>query len=113
QALAHVIDVQPIIRYLLRNQAQPAYSLLPPEHWAYDGDVNRYPYDPARAQEILDGAGYPAKDGVRFHLVMKSSTDESTRLMAAVFQQQLREVGIVLDIRSYEFATFFSDVTKG
>ena len=33
--------------------------------------------------------------------------------MAAVFQQQLREVGIALDIRSYEFATFFSDVTHG
>jgi peptide/nickel transport system substrate-binding protein len=44
---------------------------------------------------------------------MKSSTEESTRLMAAVLQQQLREVGIVLDIRTFEFATFFSDVTRG
>src|SRR5256885_16848483 len=44
---------------------------------------------------------------------MKTSTEESTRLMAAVLQQQLREVGIVLDIRTYEFATFFSDVTHG
>ena len=33
--------------------------------------------------------------------------------MAAVFQQQLREVGIALDIRSFEAATFFSDVTHG
>jgi peptide/nickel transport system substrate-binding protein len=33
--------------------------------------------------------------------------------MAAVFQQQLREVGIALDIRTYEFATFFADVTRG
>ncbi len=33
--------------------------------------------------------------------------------MAAVFQQQLREVGIALDIRSFEFATFFSDITHG
>ncbi len=31
--------------------------------------------------------------------------------MAAVLQQQLREVGIALDIRTFEFATFFSDVT--
>jgi peptide/nickel transport system substrate-binding protein len=44
---------------------------------------------------------------------MKTSTEESTRLMAAVLQQQLRDVGIVLDIRTFEFATFFSDVTKG
>jgi peptide/nickel transport system substrate-binding protein len=113
QALAHAINVQPIIQYLLRNQAQPAYSILPPEHWAYDGDVARYPYDPAESRRILDAAGYPAKDGIRFHIVMKSSSDEGTRLMAAVLQQQLHEVGVALDIRTYEFATFFSDITKG
>ena len=33
--------------------------------------------------------------------------------MAAVLQQQLRDVGIALDIRSFEFATFFADVTHG
>jgi peptide/nickel transport system substrate-binding protein len=44
---------------------------------------------------------------------MKTSTVESARLLAAVLQQQLRQVGIALDIRTYEFATFYSDVTKG
>jgi peptide/nickel transport system substrate-binding protein len=44
---------------------------------------------------------------------MKTSTDENTRLMMAVIQQQLRDVGIALDIRSFEFATFFADVTHG
>ena len=34
-------------------------------------------------------------------------------MVAAVLQQQLREVGIALDIRTFEFATFFSDVTRG
>jgi peptide/nickel transport system substrate-binding protein len=113
QAMAHAINVQPIIQYLFRDQAQPAYSILPPEHWAYDGDVKRYAYDPARARQLLDEAGYRAKDGVRFRITMKSSTDETTRLLAAVLQQQLREVGIALDIHTYEFATFFSDITKG
>ena len=113
RAMAHAINVQPIIEYLFRDQAQPAYSILPPEHWAYDGDVKRYVYDPARARQLLDEAGYRPKDGVRFHITMKSSTDETTRLLAAVLQQQLREVGIALDIRTYEFATFFSDITKG
>ena len=68
---------------------------------------------PARARTLLDAAGYPAQDGVRFHLTMKTSTEESSRLMAAIFQQQLREVGIALDIRSFESATFFADVTRG
>ncbi len=44
---------------------------------------------------------------------MKTSTTEDTRLLAAVLQQQLANVGIALDLRSYEFATFYADVTRG
>ena len=44
---------------------------------------------------------------------MKTSTEESTRLLAAVLQEQLRQAGIALDIRTFEFATFLADVTKG
>ncbi len=112
-ALAYAIDRAPMIHYLMRDFARPAYSLLPPESWAYNGDVPHYDYNPERSRQLLDQAGYPAVNGVRFHLAMKTSTDESTRLMAAVLQQQLREVGIALDIRTFEFATFFSDVTRG
>jgi len=113
QAIAYAIDRRPMIHYLWRDMARPAASVLPPESWAYDADVRSYPHDPARARQLLDAAGYPERNGVRFHLTMKTSTEESTRLMAAVLQQQLREVGIVLDIRTFEFATFYSDVQKG
>jgi ABC-type transport system substrate-binding protein len=113
RAIAYAIDVQPIIHYLLRDEARPAYSVLPPQHWAYDGNVERYPHDPEKARALLDAAGYRAVNGVRFHITMKTSTEESTRLLAAVLQEQLREVGIALDIRTFEFATFFADVTKG
>ncbi|MGA8153170.1 MAG: ABC transporter substrate-binding protein [Terriglobales bacterium] len=113
QALAYAVDRQPIIHYLLRDFARPAYSLLPPESWAYAPEIPHHDYNPERARQLLDQAGYPAVGGVRFHLTMKTSTEESTRLLAAVLQQQLREVGVVLDIRTFEFATFFSDVTRG
>jgi peptide/nickel transport system substrate-binding protein len=113
QAIAYALDRQPIMHYLMRDFVRPAVSVLPPESWAYDGEVPQYLYDPKKAAQLLDAAGYPAVDGVRFHLAMKTSTEESSRAMAAVFQQQLREVGIALDIRSFEFATFFSDVTHG
>ncbi len=113
QALAYAIDRRPMIHYLLRDFARPADSLLPPESWAYDPELTRYDHDPERARQLLEQAGYPAINGVRFHLTMKTGTEESTRLLAAVLQQQLREVGIVLDIRTFEFATFFADVTRG
>jgi peptide/nickel transport system substrate-binding protein len=94
--------------------ARPANSVLPPQSWAYDPRARDYPHDVERARQLLDEAGYRAgPDGVRFHLLMKSSTDEGTRLFCAVLQQQLRQVGIALDIRSYEFATFYADVVRG
>jgi peptide/nickel transport system substrate-binding protein len=114
QAIACSIDRKQIIQTLLQGRGQPAESLLPVNHWAYMGDVVRYNFDPARATRLLDEAGYkPGPDGMRFHLTMKSSTQEDVRLLAAVLQQQLARVGIALDLRSYEFATFYSDVTRG
>jgi peptide/nickel transport system substrate-binding protein len=113
QAIAYALDREPFIHYVWHDFARPAASVLPPESWAYDANVKHYPHDPAKARQLLDAAGYPENDAVRFHLMMKTSIEESSRSMASVFQQQLREVGIVLDIRSFEFATFFSDVTHG
>jgi peptide/nickel transport system substrate-binding protein len=114
QALAYAIDRGAVLHYLFGDEGRLADSVLPPQHWAYNGDVAHYPYDPVKANAVLDAAGYArGADGVRFHLTMKTSTEETTRLLAAVMQQQLRQVGIALDIRSFEFATFYADVTKG
>jgi peptide/nickel transport system substrate-binding protein len=113
QAIAFAIDRGPLLQYIWRGFAQPALSVLPPQSWAYDSDVAAYPHDLEKARELLDSAGYVAHNGIRFHLTMKTSTEESTRLLAAVLQQQLRDVGIALDIRTFEFATFFADVTSG
>lgn len=114
QAIAYALDRRPLIHYLWRGQARPAASLLPPQHWAHNGDVSRYEHDTARARQLLAQAGYAAgPDGIRLRLTMKTSTEETTRLLAAVLQQQFREVGIALDIRTFEFATFYADVVKG
>ncbi len=113
QALAYAIDRRPMIHYLWRDFARPAASVLPMQHWAYDPSLPTYDYDPQRARKLLDEAGYHEVNGVRFHITMKTSTEETSRLLAAVLQQQLRQVGIALDLRSYEFATFYSDVQKG
>jgi peptide/nickel transport system substrate-binding protein len=116
QAVACAIDRQAIVDAIWRGQARLANSLLPTGHWAaaMDEELPQYPHDVARAQQLLEEAGFSAgRDGVRVRLTMKTSTDETTRLMAAVLQQQLRAAGIVLEIRSAEFGTFYADVTKG
>ncbi|MGA7216796.1 MAG: ABC transporter substrate-binding protein [Candidatus Sulfotelmatobacter sp.] len=113
QAIAYALDRRPMIEYLWHGWAQPARSVLPTQSWAYNGNVPSYDHDPAKARALLDAAGYPALNGIRFHITMKTSTDENTRLMVAVMQQQLRDVGIALDIRSFESATFLADVIHG
>ena len=114
QAIAWAIDRRLIIKTLLRGHAQAADSLLPKGHWAWTDQVARYEYDPARAERLLDESGHRrGNDGVRFKLAMKTSTEEGARLLAAVLQQQLAQVGIKLQLESYEFATFYSDVTRG
>jgi peptide/nickel transport system substrate-binding protein len=116
QAVACAIDRQAIVDAIWRGQARLANTLLPTGHWAAaaNEELEQYPHDVARAQRLLKEAGFPAgADGIRLRLTMKTSTDETTRLMAAVLQQQLRAAGIRLEIRSAEFGTFYADVTKG
>jgi peptide/nickel transport system substrate-binding protein len=114
QALAYATDRKTIIQYLLRGQARPASSLLPPHTWAFDPGVRQYDFDPARAESLLESAGYHrGADGMRLHLTLKTSTDQSTRLMSEALADQWKRVGVALELRPLEFATFYSDVTRG
>ena len=59
QAIAYAIDREAIVKELLLGQARVAHAILPEQSWAYSpGQV--YNYDPARAKQILDEAGYKA-----------------------------------------------------
>ena len=114
QALAYATDRVSLIHYLLRDQAQAASSLLPPNHWAYEPNVRKYDYDLAAANHLLDAAGFPrGVDGVRFHLTLKTSTEESTRLLAEALADQWKGAGVVLELRPLENATFLADVSRG
>jgi peptide/nickel transport system substrate-binding protein len=116
QAIACAMDRKAIVDAIWRGQATQANTLLPAGHWAAasDAEMARYPHDVVRAERLLDEAGFHrGPDGVRLRITLKTSTDETTRLMAAVLQQQLRAAGIRLEIRSAEFGTFYSDVTRG
>jgi peptide/nickel transport system substrate-binding protein len=114
QALAYATDRETLIRYLLHGQARLANGVMPPNHWAYEPNVTTYSLDTARAENLLDAAGFPRKEnGVRLHLMLKTSTDEQARLVGAALQEQWRHVGVALEVRSLEAATLLSDLVKG
>jgi len=108
KAIAHAIDRKAIVDHLLRGQARLASGIIPPGHWCFEANVATYAYDPPRAHALLREAGV-----AKLSFTYRTSTDETGRQTASVFQQQLKEVGVDMQIRSNEFATFFADVQKG
>ena len=116
QALAFATDRPAIIQYLLRGQARVADGPLPPNSWAFEPGIRRFNYDPQQAESLLDSAGFPRRsdqNGIRLTLTMKTSTDESTRLLGAALQEQWRKVGVELELKPMELATLISDLTRG
>jgi peptide/nickel transport system substrate-binding protein len=117
QAIALAVDRERIVRAKFHGRARLATGLLPEMHWAYSGDVARYPHDPARAAALLDAAGFPDPDGPggqpRLRLVYKTSSDQFRLAIARIIAAQLADVGIAVEVRSFEFGTFFNDIKRG
>jgi peptide/nickel transport system substrate-binding protein len=118
QAISHAIDRDAIIEHTLKGLAKKADGVvLAPLHWAYEGNVARYDYDPQRAKGLLDAAGFPDPDGngprMRFSLSYKTSTDIESQEIAQIIKGYLKGVGIGLEVRSFEWGTFFDDIKRG
>lgn len=115
-AIALAIDRDRLRRTVLGGAARLASGLLAPEHWAYAAAAVP-PYDPARARRLLDRAGYPDPDGPgprpRFRLVYKTTGQPGRRRLAEAIQAELADVGIALDVRTYEWGTLYADVRTG
>ncbi|MBI5748704.1 MAG: ABC transporter substrate-binding protein [Nitrospinae bacterium] len=115
QAIDHAIDRDGICKYILKGLAKKTEGILTNYNWAYEPDLKKYDYNPELSKKLLDEAGYPVskETGIRFKLTFKTSQNELRKRIAEVFQEHLRKVGIELEIRTYEWGTFFSDIKSG
>lgn len=113
EAIAYAINRGEIIKYVLFNQAEPASTILPPWNRAYNKEVTQYDYDPQKAEHLLDQAGFFKKHGYRFTLDFKTSDNPLSIRVAQAIAYQLNQIGIKIELHSYEWATFYNDIRHG
>jgi len=111
RAIAHAIDRKEILHFLFRNAGRSAESMFPPEHWAGAKGLAGHDHDPDRARALLATAGFGPERPLR--LVYKTSSDPFRVRLATVIQAQLARVGIRVEIRSYDWGTFYGDIKAG
>ncbi len=103
RAIAYAIDKQFLVDKLLFGQGIAATG--PVSHmlaWAYNPNVEKYAHNVALANQLLDEAGQRrGADGTRFHLKFVHAA--SYAKVAEALRDQLREVGIAVDLQQMEF----------
>lgn len=116
QAIAHAIDKPAILKYRIGGFGYPATGILAPAHADYyESAVERYELNRARAEQLLDEAGYPRKGpgGWRFSISFKTTTEKFGNDMAQLLASQLRAIGIDVRLDVVEQGTFFADINAG
>jgi len=115
QAIYYAINRDNFIKYKFNQHAAKAKNFLPPTSAAFENNVRTYDYNPEKAKQLLDQAGFKLKKGspFRFKLTFKTSTNKDSIDRIKIIAQDLEKVGIAIDIRSFEWGVFFEDIKKG
>ena len=108
QAIGYAIDRQKIVSELLFDQAKVAHSILPEQSWAYSAGT-KYNYDPAKAKQLLQEAGYKNEPVVFKY----SSGNAYVNQYAQVIQSSLADVGINVQIETLEVNTIRTQLAQG
>jgi peptide/nickel transport system substrate-binding protein len=122
RALAHAVNIDQMIRYLLYGFGVQSTGIFTPQMWFFDPSVRPFAFDPEKARSLLAEAGWQPgpdgilqKDGKRFEFTLiTNNANEVRRDVATLIQDDLRKVGIDVRIELYEWAVFLSKfINKG
>jgi peptide/nickel transport system substrate-binding protein/oligopeptide transport system substrate-binding protein len=109
QAINYAIDINTIIERLVSGRGTRAAGVIPPALPAYDSTRKSYPFDPARAKQLLAAAGYP--NGIDIEL-WTSATPIYVRI-AETIQAYLNAVGIRTKVVQRESTASRAAARKG
>lgn len=117
KAIAHALNIDEIIQYRLDGHAGRSTGLLSSVNWFAEPNVATYDHNIAKAKEYLTKAGYKDPDGdgpkTAVTLEMKTSSNKQVVGIAQIMKSQLAKAGIDLQVKSFEWATFYGDIKKG
>jgi cationic peptide transport system substrate-binding protein len=114
QAIAHAIDIKAIIETVYSGLAEHATTVLPKNSWAYDDTIPQTTYSPIKAKQLLIEAGFP--EGFEMDIwamPVQRAYNPNALTMAKLIQANLNEIGIKVNIVSYEWTTFLRRLTLG
>lgn len=114
RALAHAIDVESMITYLLYGNGVQSTGIYAPQMWFANHDIKPLEYNPEKARRLLAEAGWePGRDGIlrkngeRFAFTLLTNQGNELRKdIMTLVQRDLRQVGIEVRTQIYEFAVF-------
>ncbi len=118
RALTLAIDRNAIIKGVLFGLGNVSTGPFVPSSWAYNPEVKPFPYDPDRARKILkeegwedrNGDGILDKEGKPFSFTIITNQGNIQRKKCAeIIQENLKKIGIKVNIRIVEWATFLSE----
>jgi peptide/nickel transport system substrate-binding protein len=119
EAIAYGIDRQTLVNNLLKGYGKVANSIIPEESWSYSPGQT-YSFDQAAAKRLLDEAGFRDPDGdgprMRFDKPIRyglSGTSIVGRDVSVIVQNQLKEIGVPIEIQTYEGNTLIDEMRRG
>ena len=108
QAMAYGVNRADLVKFKGALTAREAVSIIPHDYLGTDERAPLYPYNPAKAKQLLMAAGYP--DGVKI-TVIQTSLPSMLNTMQIV-QAQLKKVGIDLQLEVVDHPTFHAQIRK-
>jgi peptide/nickel transport system substrate-binding protein len=113
QAANYAINKRAIVEDVLEGTAEVAAGPTPPAFaWAYNEDLEPYPYDPDRARALLEEAGAAGAE-LTFYVTEGGSGMLDPVAMGTAMQADLEAVGFDVTIETYEWNTFLGQVNPG
>ncbi len=105
QAINYAVDKDAIIANILDGFGKKLEGqVLSEEYWGYQAALEAYPYDPAKAKELLAEAGYP--DGFDLRIVSPRGRYMMDAEISQAVAGQLKDVGINATVDTLEWGVF-------